>query len=94
MGTEVSKLYGGLHCQEGETRAVFDKQGKTNESVIMVKNKGDKIGNGHNESYGRHHVNGHLPECEKCFLHSCVRSPQQLGYKEGLVLIPVLKLRK
>lgn len=27
-------------------------------------------------------------------LYSFVHSPQQLGYKEGLVLIPVLKLRK
>lgn len=94
MGTEVSELYGGLHFQEGETRGVFERQGEPNESVIMLKDKGDKIGNGHNKNYGRHHVNGHLPECEKCFLYSFVHSPQQLGYKEGLVLIPVLKLRK
>ena len=42
----LSELYGGLHCQEGETRAVFERQGKPNESVIMLKDKGDKTGNG------------------------------------------------
>lgn len=45
LGTEVSKLYGGLHCQEGETKtkAVFERQDKTNESVVMLRTRGTRL---------------------------------------------------
>lgn len=45
------------------------------------------------KTMGRHHVNGHLPECEKCFLYSFVHS-QQLGYKEGLVFDSCFKIEE
>lgn len=50
MGTESSKLYGDLGCQEGETRAVFERQGKPQETVITLKDNSDMVWNWQHEN--------------------------------------------